>query len=155
MYCPRLFWEKARFLPIFREHITIVHVSLILLENRKQEHRVVSPFFRSSMPSEFPATRAFPFSTLSHSASSPIAPCEIGGSLIVGHVNPPSSSRGTFFVKKLTTTMISPLVLNMTIAAKKEREKNRCWFYCNSKPTKMLIWSLWTPLLLFFSVVLL
>jgi len=45
--------------------------------------------------------------------SSPMAPWEMGRSLIVGQVNPPSSSRGTFEVNILTTISTIPHTPNI------------------------------------------
>lgn len=53
------------------------------------------------------------------STSSPMAPCAKGGSLIVGQVSPPSSSRGTLFVNKLTTTIVNTLMANRIFAVRK------------------------------------
>lgn len=53
------------------------------------------------------------------STSSPMAPCAKGGSLIVGQVSPPSSSRGILFVNKLTTTIVNTLMANRIFAVRK------------------------------------
>ena len=53
------------------------------------------------------------------STSSPMAPCAKGGSLIVGQVSPPSSSRGISFVNKLTTTIVNTLMANRIFAVRK------------------------------------
>ena len=83
---------------------------------------VALPFFSRSSTASWLVT--VPFSALAEGSpwswASPMAPCEMGGSLMVLQVNPPSSFRGIFSVKRLTTTIMKPLTPKMIIAAKRK-----------------------------------
>ena len=101
-------------------HSAMLLLSLIKNKNKQTNKRGISPFF--SMSSTASLLEIVPFSTFWWSWCSPMAPKAMGASFMVLHVSPPSSLRGIFFVKKLTTTITVPLTPKMIMADEKKRD---------------------------------